>query len=649
MNIRSDKFIIIILSFFTLLASGVLVYVLYTHHQNVPVFGTREEGYAVFLTADKLTNTHMPIEIRRDGMLIKTITDVRDLSLESLPPGKYAYTISYTAQNMLGMDQRRKEQVSLAVPVIPNKELARYFDFPKVRFSNKGYAVYVSSPSDFKGYSRLEVFEGGKLLQNISKDTADTAAASDIFLGYFSPGAHAFQVSFISDAATKSLDGILRQDYEIEVGTIAAFREEGHKVLVTIQNLNGITSPVVISRDGKRVRSFQKEGEYVLEYIGPGEYTYGIGYTIRDASGEDKKLEVTKNLSVGEYTREELAEYYDFPKIEFVVKNYDVYVSSSNTATFPKITLYENGSRINTFALNASEQTFIGNLPLGTHNMEVAFVSEETRKIEHLLRKEYEMKVTPIPPLIESFSLSRFVFDQALHSSNATTTFSNAASCTAELLEQPLGGTSAEQRVLKNYAFKAGEGFGYFSPHTESWSWKDISLSPNVERKEATLQVRLTCHDYYHATSTELVRQIPTDDLVFSNTLAVTYAQNNTSSTTEGIVQNNANIAFNCELLVNDVTSMALDKKTFQLGTQGIYTFNVDQYNKNQLSTTVTCINGVGDRVAKTSLYSKQGQLSLSQDKEQAKPFLYKNLAAVYDAYRVLSKVFLRDFSFFLP
>jgi hypothetical protein len=608
-NTRSDNFIIVILGFFTLLASGLLVYILYTHYPHVPVFGAREEGYAVFLTADKLTGKHMPVEVRRGGMLIKTITDaitdVSDLSLEHLPPGKYAYAISYTAQNMLGMDQRREKQVSLAVPVIPNKELARYFDFPKVRFSNKGYAVYMASPSDFKEYSRLDVFEGDKLLQNISKDTADTAA-SGIFLGYFSPGTHAFQVSFLSDAArTKSLDGILRQDYEIEVGTIAAFREEGYKVLVTIQSLNGITSPIVISRDGKRVRSFQKEGEYVLEYVGPGEYTYGVGYTIRDASGEDKKLEVTKNLSVSEYTREELAEYHDFPNLEFVVKNYDMYVSSSNTKTFPRITLYENDKRINTFTLDASEQTFIGNLPLGTHNMEVAFVSEETRKIEHLLRKEYEVRVAPIPPSIASLSFSRFVFDQALYSSNATTTFSNAATCTAELLEQPIGGTSAQSRVLKNYAFRAGEGFNYFSPHTQSWSWKDISLSSGIERKEATLQARLTCYDYYHATSTELVKQIPTDNLIFSGALAITYTYNNTSSTTQGVVQNNANTAFNCEILVNGNTPTALDKKTFQLPAQGTYTFNVDQYHKDQLSTTVTCTDSVGDRVVKTSLYNK--------------------------------------------
>lgn len=646
MNIKSDNFLIVLLSFFTLLVSGVLAYVLYTHYPDVPVFGVREEGYAVFLTADKLTDKHMPIQIWRDGMLIKTITDVRNLSLEYLPPGKYTYAISYTAQNMLGMEQRREEQASLSVLAIPNKKLTQYFDFPKVHFSNKGYAVYMSAPPDLKGYSELDVFEGDKLLQNTSKDTA----ASGIFLGYFSPGTHAFRVSFISDTTTtKSLNGILQQDYEIEVGTIAAFREEGYKILVTIQNLNGITSPVVISRDGKRVRSFQKEGEYVLEYAGPGDYTYSIGYTIRDASGEDKKLEVEKKLSVSEYTREELAEYYDFPNIEFVVKNYDVYASSSNGKNFPKITLYENGERINTFTLNDSGQTFIGNLPLGTHNMEVAFVSDETRKIENLLRKEYEVKVTPIPPSIASFSLSHIVFDQTLYSSNATTTFSNAATCTAELLEQRIDDASAEPRILKNYAFKTGKGFDYFSPRTESWSWKDISLSSDIERKEAALQVRVTCHDYYHATSTELTKQIPTDDLVFPDALALTYGYNNTSSTTEGVVQNTANTAFNCELLINDNTSKVLDKKTFQLPAQGNYTFNADQYEKNQLSTTVTCTDSVGNRIVKTSLYDKQVQLSLSGDKEREKPVLNKNLAAVYNVYKVLLKIFSGGFFAFLP
>lgn len=647
MNIKSDNFLIVLLSFFTLLTSGLLVYVLYTHYPHVPVFGARAEGYRVFLTADKFADKHMPLEVWRDGMLVKKITDIRNFSLEYLPPGKYAYTVSYTAQNMLGMDQRREEQVSFVVLPIPNKELAQYFDFPKVRFSNKGYAVYVSAPSDLNGYSQLDVFEGDKLLQSISKDTA----ASNIFLGYFSPGAHAFQVSFISDgAAMKSLHGIVRQDYEMEVGTIAAFREEGYKVLVTIQNLNGITSPVVISRDGKRVRSFQKEGEYVLEYVGPGQYTYSIGYTIRDASGEDKKLEITKNLSVSEYTREELAEYYDFPNIEFVVKNYGMYASASNTKAFSKITLYENRERIDTFTLNDSAQTFIGNLPLGTHTMEVAFVSEETRKIENLLRKEYEVEVMPIAPSIASLSLSRLVFDQTLYSSNATTTFSNAATCTAELLEQRIDDTSAEPRILKNYAFKIGEGFNYFSPRTESWSWKDISLSSDIEHKAATLQVHVKCYDYYHATSTELTKQIPTDDLIFPSALALTYAQNNTSSTTEGVVQNNANTAFNCELLVNDnASSIVLDKKIFQLPTQGTYTFNTDQYNKNQLSTTVTCVDSVGNRIVKTSLYNKQAQLSFLENKEQGKPLINKNLAAVYNVYKVLLQFFSGELFGFLP
>jgi hypothetical protein len=151
------------------------------------------------------------------------------------------------------------------------------------------------------------------------------------------------------------------------------------------------------------------------------------------------------------------------------------------------------------------------------------------------------------------------------------------------------------------------------------------------------------CHDYYQATSTEFIKQIPTDDLVFPDALALTYAYNNVSSTTEGIVQNNANTSFTCELSVNDA-SVALDKKTFQLPARGTYAFNIDQYNKNQLSTTITCADSVGDRIVKTGLYNKQTQLSFSEKREQH-PFVNKNLAAAYTAYTTLLKTFFDYFS----
>ena len=164
MKARSDIFLIVLLSTLTLLVVGVLSYVLYTAHPNTPVFNVQEKGYKVSLVVDALTNKNGPVLVLRGDVPIKTIENSDDLFLEYLLPGTYTYTIRYTAQNMLGMDQRMEERKTLVVPQIPNKELSNYYDFPKVHFTTKGYSVYVSS-SDLKTFSEFNIFEMVSLKQ----------------------------------------------------------------------------------------------------------------------------------------------------------------------------------------------------------------------------------------------------------------------------------------------------------------------------------------------------------------------------------------------------------------------------------------------------------------------------------------------------
>lgn len=149
MGLRSDNFLIVLLSTLTLLVGSALLYVLYVTRLNTPVFNVQESGYKVSLVADVLTNKNGPVEISRDGVPVKTVAQGSDLFLEYLLPGTYTYTIRYTAQNMLGMDQRMEETKSLVVSKIPNKELPNYYDFPKIHFTNKGYSegiVWIERP-----------------------------------------------------------------------------------------------------------------------------------------------------------------------------------------------------------------------------------------------------------------------------------------------------------------------------------------------------------------------------------------------------------------------------------------------------------------------------------------------------------------------
>jgi len=607
-SVKSDDFLIGLFSVLTLLVGGALLYVLYVAHPNDPIFNVQEEGYKTSLLVENLTNINKPVEVLRDGVFVKTIENSEDLFLEYLSPGTYTYTVQYTAQNMLGMSKRMEKKIPLIVSEISKKELSKYYDFPKISFTNQGYSVYISFP-DLKTFSQFSIFEDGQLIKTITKEEATTT----IPLGYFSSGVHSFEIVFIDDTI-KILDDFLRQDYDVDVGAIATLREEGYKVFVTIQNLEGITSPVIISRDGNKIKSFRSKGEYVLEYIKPGEYDYGIGYNIRDDFGKDKKLEVTKHLSVGDYTREELAQYYDFPNIDFIAENYGVYASSTDIRAFSEIKVFENENLINTITLRNGKKTLLENLPLGKHSLEVVFVSKETKKVEDLLRKGYEVEVVPIPPVIDSVLLTPFAFKQG-YSSEVTMKVHNAATCTADLILQSLkDSTTTEPLVLKSYSFRGGEGFDYFSPHTEKWSWDEIffPIPLGTSTVEYNVNVKVTCNDYYNETSAEAEKRMQIDNLVSEDSIALTY-KDDLDGIVKGELLNNVENDFICTFLANDAGALLVDEEEFSLLGLQTHEFDMNKYEEDFLSVTVTCEDKVGNHVVKNSWFHKEGVSSIEE------------------------------------
>ncbi len=189
-----------------------IAYYLYTTYPNMPSVELKEEGYKVSALVN-LSEQNAPIDIYRDGRLVKSVQSQGNVFVEYLPPGSYEYAIQFSAANLLGMQTRMSQSAQLNIEKLESPELAKYFDFPQASLSTSKYAVYLSYPN-LKSFEEAVVYRNGQPVKSIN-----AKSASGEFVENAPPAHYSYEIAFNSQQY-QSLKGVLRQDYELDVEPI---------------------------------------------------------------------------------------------------------------------------------------------------------------------------------------------------------------------------------------------------------------------------------------------------------------------------------------------------------------------------------------------------------------------------------------------
>ncbi|MFA4982606.1 MAG: hypothetical protein WC588_00140 [Candidatus Micrarchaeia archaeon] len=114
-----DSRIILVLSLLLLAGASTYLYGLYTTYPNLPSIELNVEGYGVHVNSN-ISQENLPLDVYRNGMLVKSVESSGRVFLEYASPGIYNYEFHYNGKNMLGIEGGVKSPKHLEVrPVTP--------------------------------------------------------------------------------------------------------------------------------------------------------------------------------------------------------------------------------------------------------------------------------------------------------------------------------------------------------------------------------------------------------------------------------------------------------------------------------------------------------------------------------------------------
>jgi len=114
-----DSKILLVLGLLTLAGASVYLYSLYTTYPNLPLIDMDVEGYGVHIISNA-SQENLPLEVYRNGELVKSVKSSGRVFLEYAPPGIHNYDFQYSAKNMLGIAGKVRKTSSVEVkPIAP--------------------------------------------------------------------------------------------------------------------------------------------------------------------------------------------------------------------------------------------------------------------------------------------------------------------------------------------------------------------------------------------------------------------------------------------------------------------------------------------------------------------------------------------------
>lgn len=114
-----DSRIILVLGLLLLVGASIYFYGLYTTYPDLPSIELNVEGYGVHVNSNA-SQENLPLDVYRNGALVKSVQSSGRVFLEYALPGTYDYDFQYNAKNMLGMECNVKSPKRLEVkPVTP--------------------------------------------------------------------------------------------------------------------------------------------------------------------------------------------------------------------------------------------------------------------------------------------------------------------------------------------------------------------------------------------------------------------------------------------------------------------------------------------------------------------------------------------------
>lgn len=358
-------------------------------------------------------------------------------------------------------------------------------------------------------------------------------------------------------------------------------------------------------RQGELVSDFKKTGSYLLEYLPPGDHAYEFRYNIKNLLGIERDIEQSKQLTIGELTKNELGQYFDFPSLNLTTAKYNVLISYTDLKSFSKLNIFRNKEKIKTIQIIIAEEEIIENVSPDKYVYEIEFSGEEYKNLEGYLRQDYEIEVVPISPIIVSVQSTSLYQG---YSTEITATVENASACKAELfLYPPSGFEKANPTILKSFEFTVGDDANYFYQHTESWTWEEV-LFPEPTDMDTTsynMDIKLSCSDYYNLISTEEVGKFSTGKDISPTSIDISYYRNE-SGIVFGEVTSQTWTDLDCRVLIGDQSNYTLDELNFPLQGRHAYEFNIDDYNRNFLYVTAICKSDDGNGVTKISTYEAE-------------------------------------------
>lgn len=358
-------------------------------------------------------------------------------------------------------------------------------------------------------------------------------------------------------------------------------------------------------RQGELVSDFKKTGSYLLEYLPPGDHAYEFRYNIKNLLGIERDIEELKQLTIGELTKNELGQYFDFPSLNLTTAKYNVLISYEDLKGFSKLDIFRNKEKITTIQTIVAEKEVIENVSPDKYSYEIEFSGEEYKNLEGYLRQDYEIEVVPIPPTIVSLQPTPLYQG---YSTEITATVENASTCKAELLLYPPSGFErAGPTVLSSFEFNVGNELDYFYEHTESWTWEEV-LFPNPIGMDTTsynMDIKISCSDYYNLISTEEVGKLPTGKDISQASISITYHYGE-SNTVFAEVASQTWVDLDCRVLIGDQSNYTLEELNFLLLGRHVYEFNISDYNRNFLYVTAMCKGDDNNGVTKISTYEAE-------------------------------------------
>jgi hypothetical protein len=358
-------------------------------------------------------------------------------------------------------------------------------------------------------------------------------------------------------------------------------------------------------RQGELVSDFKKTGSYLLEYLPPGNHAYEFRYSIKNLFGVERDIEQSKQLTIGELTKDELGQYFDFPSLNITTAKYNVLISYTDLKGFSNLDIFRNKEKITTIKTIIAEEEIIENVSPDKYIYEIEFSGEEYKNLEGYLRQDYEIEVVPISPIIVSIQSTPLYQG---YSTEITATVENASVCKAELLLYPPSGfESIDQTVLKSFEFNVGIDVDYFYQHTESWTWEEV-LFPEPTDMDTTsynMDINLSCSDYYNSINTEEVGKFSTGKDISPTSIDISYYRNE-SGIVFGEVTSKTWTDLDCRVLIGDQSNYTLDELNFLLQGRHVYEFNISDYSRNFLYVTAICKSDDSDGVTKISTYKAE-------------------------------------------